>query len=429
MATLKTSVLLILSVLYTCSSSFSIEGETLLRKDLLTNYSTYVRPTPVTSVEIAYNLLSIQNMNLQDQQMSFAGWFTLVWEDPRLSWTPASYNNVSDIHTDSHHIWYPVLVVDNAVDDLSPIEDKSIPMRVTEHGLVRWTPPRIITTACDMDPTFFPFDRHTCSIEITSFGYTLGEVNLTVRGAGMVTDFYQKDGLWEMLDHASSRSVFIHDGDGYARIQLQVTMRRLPSYHGLNLILPVLINSILVAFVFKLSPKSGEKMGFSLTVLLAYTVILTILADAVPSTSVYTSVLEVYVSAVLILSTLGTVISVFSQVIYFRESSCPIPPWVVCFSKCMARVLFWEAHKFKPRTKPCNNNVLVSQAPDTTRLSESKIPKGWDTPFSISTDDPEDLVITWKDVSLMIDSFCFWVFLVAIGILSILSLSVIGAQY
>ncbi|XP_067653016.1 neuronal acetylcholine receptor subunit alpha-3-like [Haliotis asinina] len=430
MATPKISLLIILSALNTCSYSFSIEGETQLRKDLLSNYSIHVRPSPITQVQIAYNLLSILKMNIQEQQMALAGWFTLVWDDPRLAWSPDSYQNVSDIHTDHDHIWFPVLVIDNAVDNLSPIEDDAVPMRVTEHGQVRWTPPRIVTAACDMDPTYFPFDTHTCSIEITSFGYTLSEVNLTVLGHGMVTDFYQKDGLWKMIDHTNSRSVFVHDGDSYARIQLQVTMKRLPSYHGINLILPVLINSILVAFVFRLSPQSGEKMGFTLTVLLAYTVILTILADAVPSTSVYTSVLEVYVSAVLLMSTVATVLSVYSQVIYFRPATCPIPPWAVNCAKCMARVVFWEADRQKSLKRPSKDNIVVSQPPESTRLKGTSTPVGWESPSSVSTQespDPNDM--TWEDLSLIIDAFFFWVFLIAITLLSICVLSILGAQY
>jgi hypothetical protein len=49
--------------------------------------------------------------------------------------------------------------------------------------------------------------------------------------------------------------------------------------------------AFLSAMVFKLPPDSGEKMGFSLTVLLAYAVYLTIISDDMPSTSTSTSVL------------------------------------------------------------------------------------------------------------------------------------------
>jgi hypothetical protein len=48
--------------------------------------------------------------------------------------------------------------------------------------------------------------------------------------------------------------------------------------------------AFLSAMVFKLPPDSGEKMGFSLTVLLAYAVYLTIISDDMPSTSTSTSV-------------------------------------------------------------------------------------------------------------------------------------------
>jgi hypothetical protein len=44
--------------------------------------------------------------------------------------------------------------------------------------------------------------------------------------------------------------------------------------------------AVLIAMVFKLPVDSGEKIGFSLTVLLAYAVYLTMISENIPSTSV-----------------------------------------------------------------------------------------------------------------------------------------------
>ncbi len=133
-------------------------------------------------------------------------------------------------------------------------------------------------------------------MQITSFGYTLAEVNLTILDEGMVTYYYQKNGEWQLVAHTAYRTEFTHDHHNYSRIVLQLDLARRPSYHALNLVLPVIVNSLLVPFVFKLSPKSGEKMGFSITVLLSYMVVLTLLSEVTPSTSVYTSVLgELYI--------------------------------------------------------------------------------------------------------------------------------------
>ena len=64
-----------------------------------------------------------------------------------------------------------------------------------------------------------------------------------------------------------------------------------PYFHILNSLVPMVLLAFLSAMVFKLPPDSGEKMGFSLTVLLAYAVYLTIISDDMPSTSTSTSVL------------------------------------------------------------------------------------------------------------------------------------------
>jgi len=57
-------------------------------------------------------------------------------------------------------------------------------------------------------------------------------------------------------------------------------------FHILNTLFPVVMMAVLSAMVFKLPVDSGEKIGFSLTVLLAYAVYLTLISENIPSTSV-----------------------------------------------------------------------------------------------------------------------------------------------
>ncbi|KAI8761343.1 neuronal acetylcholine receptor subunit beta-4, partial [Biomphalaria glabrata] len=69
------------------------------------------------------------------------------------------------------------------------------------------------------------------------------------------------------------------------------SIKRRPLYYGLNYLLPVLITSLLTIFVFVLPAESGEKIGYCLTVLLGYMVILTLIAADLPTTAEYTSIL------------------------------------------------------------------------------------------------------------------------------------------
>jgi len=62
-------------------------------------------------------------------------------------------------------------------------------------------------------------------------------------------------------------------------------------YHWVNILIPVVMNGFLIILVFKLPADSGEKMGYSLTCLLAYVVLLTLLAADMPTSALYTSVL------------------------------------------------------------------------------------------------------------------------------------------
>ena len=67
--------------------------------------------------------------------------------------------------------------------------------------------------------------------------------------------------------------------------------KRKPDFYALNMILPVLLLAVMAVFVFMLPAESGEKIGFSLTVLLAFVVLMTILGDKMPSTADHTSLL------------------------------------------------------------------------------------------------------------------------------------------
>ena len=70
-----------------------------------------------------------------------------------------------------------------------------------------------------------------------------------------------------------------------------IYLERRSFYYGLTILLPVLLTSLLTPLVFLLPHDAGEKIGYCLTVLLAYVVILTIVTDGLPTTSKHNSLL------------------------------------------------------------------------------------------------------------------------------------------
>jgi len=55
--------------------------------------------------------------------------------------------------------------------------------------------------------------------------------------------------------------------------------------------MPIVLTSLLVVLVFIVPVESGEKVSYVLTVFLSLAVLLTIVADSLPSTSITTSIL------------------------------------------------------------------------------------------------------------------------------------------
>ena len=68
-------------------------------------------------------------------------------------------------------------------------------------------------------------------------------------------------------------------------VTLHLIISRKPLYYVFNLIIPCALIATLTLIKFFLPPESGEKVGLGITVLLAMTVFLLLVADSLPSTS------------------------------------------------------------------------------------------------------------------------------------------------
>lgn len=71
-------------------------------------------------------------------------------------------------------------------------------------------------------------------------------------------------------------------------------MTRRFTFYIMNIILPCSLLSILILVVFCVPPDAGEKISAGISVLLAFTVFLLMLADNVPRTSLDIPVLGIF---------------------------------------------------------------------------------------------------------------------------------------
>ena len=173
------------------------------------------------------------------------------------------------------------------VDDMSIISDTKIPMRINGNGRVHWNPSGIFNVACESDITYYPFDSQTCDIKVSTWGYTQGEIQLVLgKKQHLDTSFYSENGEWDLIKAIGYKSDDKSRGDQkYSSLTFRLTLRRKPGFHIINMICPMVLMAFSIPMVYKLPSDGGEKMGYCLTVLLAYAVYLTLISDNVPTTS------------------------------------------------------------------------------------------------------------------------------------------------
>lgn len=144
----------------------------------------------------------------------------------------------------------------------------------------------LYVVSCESDITYYPVDSQTCYIKISSWGYTSGEIDLKSKSSTILLGFYSPNGEWDLLSTSSEASAEKTRGDfSFSSLTFTVRVQRRLLFHTLNTMFPVALMAFLIPMVFKLHPDAGEKIGFALTVLLAYAVYLTMISDSIPSTS------------------------------------------------------------------------------------------------------------------------------------------------
>ena len=175
------------------------------------------------------------------------------------------------------------------------LSERTLPIKIAQSGKITWSPGNIIDTSCDIDTTYYPFDEQTCSITLTTRGYKSHQLTLSLDEVPLIMSAYQENGEWTYLRSSTSTAVVARGTDYYSQVNFNLTFQRRNTFHLLSTILPMFFLVSMTCFVFKIPVDAGEKLGYCLTVLLAFAVYLTLISDNIPTTSTNTSYLSTYI--------------------------------------------------------------------------------------------------------------------------------------
>ena len=311
----------------------AIRNMTALRRHLLTDYDDGVPPLGA-QVRVQLSLQQIMAVDTARQTVQVMMWLRQYWTDPRLAWDPSKWGGISKVtfkggSAVDQELWSPDLTVYESLTT-TPITasggDTTL-ITVTPSGGAFLSVPQVSTMSCRMDMRYFPFDTQTCNFTVGSWTFGGDEVDIKPRvvdgepsavsvsptAIGMAQNTLEFKLIGVTTNHFSK--AFSCCPEVWPQITYALTLERVSLTYVTGILVPLFLVTYAGFFAFTTNPKSGERIGLGMTVMLTTAVIYLVASEVLPKTGDWTVVSLVYlVSLVASLLTMG--VSMFSVSLY-----------------------------------------------------------------------------------------------------------------
>ncbi|XP_023930299.1 neuronal acetylcholine receptor subunit alpha-9-like [Lingula anatina] len=346
--------------------------EAQLSEDLLSNYSATARPVTNASHPVLLRVGFALNQIID-----------LLWTDEFLQWNASDYQGLSEIRISTAEIWMPDLTLYNDVRE----EERGLDqykVTVYPNGAVYWLTPNILKTYCKLDVTYFPYDQQVCPFKFGSWSYHGFQLDVTNRSASGDTSSFVDNGEWELVDIPVRRHVVMYGccPEPYPDVTFYIVIKRRSLYYIFNIVLPCVLISSIALVVFYLPPESGEKIALVITVLLALTVFMLLIAEIMPPQSEVVPLIGQYFIGAIVLLSLSTALTVYVMTLYHSGNHArPVPGWLrkVAF-RWLATILCMRATvKRKARVHPAISEKKDQPQHNDKETSDTKQTSVWTT--------------------------------------------------
>ncbi|XP_013388502.1 neuronal acetylcholine receptor subunit alpha-10 [Lingula anatina] len=335
--------------------------ESSLLSHLFSNYNTISMPFnpdgPVV-VKLGMALFKMVDLDEKHQILFSSLWMRMSWTDNRLKWNTTEFE-IEDLHIPYTRVWRPDITLYNDVGEDEKSLDK-YPVKVHSDGSVLWLAPVLYKSYCRLDVRYFPYDQQVCPLRFGSWSFHGDHLLLTNMSESGDTSEFVDNGEWELVAMPLKTSIKSYQccSGTYALVTFYIVMKRRALYYVFNIIIPCILIVAVSLLSFYLPPESGEKVSLVVTVLLALTVFMLLIADIMPPQADVVPFIAIYFACIIALLCLTTTMTVMIiNLQYSGNHGNRVPPW-------LKRILFgWLA-------RPLCLNELIQLNLDIVKNSQ-----------------------------------------------------------
>ena len=131
-------------------------------------------------------------------------------------------------------------------------------------GMIRWVPPAIYKSSCQLDMRNFPFDTQTCHFKFGSWTYDGNKLDLQFYEGLEDLDIseYITSSEWDVVATSARHSVRVYPCCGdepYPDLTFYLTVKRRTAFYIYVLIMPSVILSVLTLVLFWIPPQRPDR--------------------------------------------------------------------------------------------------------------------------------------------------------------------------
>ena len=229
----------------------------------------------------------------------------------------------------------------------------------------------------------------------------------------------------------------------FTEIHLRFVIRRKPLHFLVFSMVPCMLIGALILISFFIPAESGERIGFSCTILIAVSVYLLIVTEALPEQSDTLPLIGVYY--IIIMIEIGLALTATIIVLKAHHATIEPPALLKCcllinsIYRCCRRSKKKRTSKIKPPVQvsviDCdsgqeeNHNgteekyLKSTSAIDMSRLSLNSGSQMFTRPSSVVEVEEEDRSETWRQIGKALDRLFFWTFVISFFISTVVVFS------